>query len=161
MKLHPHNGDACRPLSYCQRTRTVLALLLIVLAIVLNSLTNHILPCLPEVYQMPVTDTSVFCTCSGVVSTVKNNWMFISLLFFMLVVLLLPSCYWNEPSKWSRIIHLNFTSRLKRKPLKRGQPLYKGQMVHPQCVLCSEVLLYYTPRWELKDQRNITPQDDW
>ena len=66
----------------------------------------------------------------------------------------------NE-AEYNIIIHLNdFTSWLKRKPPKRGQPLCKGQMVHPQCVLCSEVLLYYTPRWELKDQRNITPQDD-
>ena len=27
-------------------------------------------------------------------------------------------------------------------PLRRGQPLYKGQMARPQCVLCLEVLLY-------------------
>ena len=31
----------------------------------------------------------------------------------------------------------------KRKPPRRGQPLYKGQLVHPQSVLCLEVLLYY------------------
>ena len=29
-----------------------------------------------------------------------------------------------------------------KKPLRRGQPLYKGQMARPQCVLHSEVLLY-------------------
>ena len=28
-------------------------------------------------------------------------------------------------------------------PPRRGQPVYKGQMAHPQSVLCSEVLLYY------------------
>ena len=31
--------------------------------------------------------------------------------------------------------------RFKRKPPRRGQPVYKGQMARPQCVLCSEVLL--------------------
>ena len=30
----------------------------------------------------------------------------------------------------------------KRKPPRRGQPLYKGQLASPQCVLSSEVLLY-------------------
>ena len=29
------------------------------------------------------------------------------------------------------------------KPPRREQPLYKGQIAHPQSVLCSEVLLYY------------------
>ena len=32
--------------------------------------------------------------------------------------------------------------RFKRKPPRRGQPLYKGQLARPQCVLSSEVLLY-------------------
>ena len=31
---------------------------------------------------------------------------------------------------------------LKRRPPRRGQPLYKGQLARPQCVLRSEVLLY-------------------
>ena len=34
------------------------------------------------------------------------------------------------------------SKRFKRKPPRRGQPLYKGQLARPQCVLCSEVLLY-------------------
>ena len=33
------------------------------------------------------------------------------------------------------------SKRFKRKPPRRGQPLYKGQLAHPQCVLSSEVLL--------------------
>ena len=34
------------------------------------------------------------------------------------------------------------SKRFKRKLPRRRQPLYKGQLAHPQCVLCSEVLLY-------------------
>ena len=37
---------------------------------------------------------------------------------------------------------LGLSNGVKGKPLRRGQPLYKGQMVCPQCVLCLEVLLY-------------------
>ena len=39
--------------------------------------------------------------------------------------------------KTSRVIFVFMT-----RPPRREQPLYKGQMVGSQCVLCSEVLLY-------------------
>ena len=41
------------------------------------------------------------------------------------------------------IFHLQeISNRFKRKPPRRGQPPYKGQLACPHCVLCSEVLLY-------------------
>ena len=38
---------------------------------------------------------------------------------------------------------LGLSNRFRRKPLSRGQPLYKAL---PQCVFCSEVLLYVVDR---------------
>ena len=42
----------------------------------------------------------------------------------------------------SYLSFLGLSNGVKGKPLRRGQPLYKGQMVCPQCVLYLEVLLY-------------------
>ena len=73
---------------------------------------DHTLPRLPEVYRMPIADTSVFRTRSAavVLATVlandllQNNIRVFTIIYyicnnciilhiFMLVVLLLPSCY--------------------------------------------------------------------
>ena len=74
------NADPCRPLSlrhrcWIQRPSTIVASLRIVLAFLVSvnqqrgpkmrphrAFNNHRLPRLPEVYRMPITDTSVFRT---------------------------------------------------------------------------------------------------
>ena len=75
----------------------------------------------------------------------------------MLVALLLPSCYRRNHQNDAEyepeciiIIHLKdfkcyfclaISNRIKIKPPRNGQPLYKEQITRPQSVLCSEVLL--------------------
>ena len=52
---------------------------------------------------------------------------------------------------------LKISNRFKRKPLRRGQPLYKGQLARPQSVLCSEVLLYIrVPSSSIESTINVT-----
>ena len=86
------------------------------------------LPRLPEVYRMPINyikDTSIFWTCSAavVLATVHANEIFplqttfeclfchynIFIYVFLLVVLLLSSCYWRNLNQ-NMIIHLKETS---------------------------------------------------
>ena len=62
----------------------------------------------------------------------------------------------------SKIVHLTDykcyfwslgnSNRFKTKPPRGGQPLYKGQRVRPQSVLCSEILLYMTLQYECASQ---------
>ena len=47
----------------------------------------------------------------------------------------------KKQAEYTRSVILEvFINKFKRKPVRRGQPFYKGQLTCPQCVLCSEVL---------------------
>ena len=90
------------------------------------------------------------------ISVTNNNQVFNlhHSTFFYASSVALTICYWRnhhieaeyeaECIKTLSVIFVfkEISNRLKAKPPRRGQPFYKGQMVHPQCVLCSEVLLY-------------------
>ena len=123
---------------------------------------EHTLPCLQEVYRTPITDTSVsFGYTAVILSTVltnkelhtNNNRVFIFVAVVIIAIIYasgiaLATLQLKKLKYMDRIHHfkvfviclLGLSNRFKRKPPRRGQPLYKGQMFRPQCVLRSEVL---------------------
>ena len=89
------------------------------------------------------TDTSVFWTCKWYKQ--QSSVYFASFYIFYASSVALTILLLKKPSYWSRMyvifVFKKFPIGLKQN-LREEHNLYKGQMAHPQCVLCSEVLLY-------------------
>ena len=82
----------------------------------LKSLADHRLPRLPEVYRMRIPS---YCGPAAVV-------LYISVIL-VIVVLLLPSCYWKNHQNETEFkcyfsLLRSFSKTFKRKPPRRGQP---------------------------------------
>ena len=93
------------------------------------------------------TDTSVFRTRSG--GPLYKHHSHDSRV--PLAILLLKKTHQNEAEYIIQLSSSLISNRFTRKPPRRGQPLYKGQLACPQCVLCLEVLLYMLHTWSHTD----------